>query len=131
VRHSLTSLQSEAFAGDLTPYVEEARTMYPGGRFQRFLRSFDRIFHRGVVEMIDMHNAMVLADRAYRAALDREQSIALGRQALPSETGWQTMREMVLGDLYDRIDAGEQVAPGLLAQYEGHVQEERTQSDRA
>ena len=99
--------------------------MYPGGRFQRFVRAFDRVFHRGVVEIIDIHNAMVVADHEYRAAVDQERAMALGRQMLPYDAGQRTMRETCLGDLYDQIDKGEQVAPGLLALYEGLVQEER------
>lgn len=117
-----TKIQSEAFTGDLTAHMEAAQRMYPGGRFQR---AFDRIFRRGMVEMADTHHAMVLADRAQREAMDEPTVHDDGRQHLPAEAGKRTMRETVLADLYARQDAGAQLPPGLIAQHEGNVQEER------
>ena len=62
-------IQSRAFTEDLGPYVEEARAMYPGGRFQKIVRGFDMVFRRGLVAFTDTYNAMVLADRAQRAEI--------------------------------------------------------------
>lgn len=66
---SVELIQSKAFTDDLTPYMDEAKTMYPGGRFQKIVRGFDRIFRRGLVEFTDQYNAMVVADREQRAEL--------------------------------------------------------------
>lgn len=68
-------IQSEAFTTDLTPYMEEAMTMYPGGRFQKIVRGFDMIFRRGLVAFTDSYHAMVLADRAQRSTLGTAQDL--------------------------------------------------------
>lgn len=124
-------IRSEAFTEDLTPYQEAAQQMYPGGRLRRVVRAFDRIFHRGLVEMTDRRNAMILVDRAQRARIDAQRATDMGRQLLPTEPGQRSMREALLADTYRQIDAGENVAPGLVAHHEGLVQEERLQRAQA
>jgi hypothetical protein len=66
---SVELIQSRAFTDSLESYMEEARTMYPGGRFQKIFRGVHRIFRRGLVEFTDEYNAMVLVDRGQRAEL--------------------------------------------------------------
>jgi len=125
--HASPRIQSEAFTADLTPHMEAARRMYPGGRFRR---AFDRVFRRGMVEMTDEFNAMVIIDREQRAALAENrvaaEATAMGRSVLPAEPGRRTMRETLLADTYGRQDRGQPVYPGELAWHEGLVQEERT-----
>ena len=72
-------IQSGAFTADLTPYMEEAANMYPGGRLQKRVRGFDMVFRRGLVVFTDTYHAMVLADRAQRLALGVSQNVEAPR----------------------------------------------------